>query len=63
MAWKGSRGWPKALEPCTYMGDLEEAPDSWLRIGLALAIVTAWGVNQRKDLPLCLFLSVYLTFR
>ena len=41
------------------MGDPEEAPGSWLQFGAALAIVTAWGVNQwMEDLPVSHSLSI-----
>ena len=49
------------------MGDLEEAPGSWLWISAALAIAASWGVNQQKEdlsLSLCLSsLCVTLTFK
>ena len=59
--------WPgKVVEdstnPSTHVGDLEEAPGSWPRIGSTPAVVATWGVNhQMEDLPLCLLLSVYLS--
>ena len=44
------------------MGDLEEAPVSWFRVSLALAIGAAWGVNQwTEDFPLCLFTSLHIS--
>ena len=46
---ESSQGRPKALGPCTRMGDLEEAPGSWLQISSALAIVAIWGVNKRME--------------
>ncbi|XP_051688083.1 protein archease isoform X2 [Oryctolagus cuniculus] len=46
MVWESSRRWPKSLGPCTHVGDLEEAPGSWLRIDTALAVAVNWGVNQ-----------------
>lgn len=27
MAWESSRGFPKVVGPCNYMGDPEDAPD------------------------------------
>nr|XP_051706129.1 uncharacterized protein LOC127492053 isoform X2 [Oryctolagus cuniculus] len=64
MAWEGRRRWPKSLGPCTHVGDPEEAPGSWLRIGTALAIVAIWGVNhQMEDLSFSLCLSVILPFK
>ena len=67
MTWESSRRWPKCLGPCTHVGELEEAPDSWLRIGAAPAIVANWGVNHyMEDLSLSLpllSLSVTLTFK
>ena len=55
VAWESSQGQPKALGPYTWLGDLEEAPGSWLWIGSALAIVAGWGVNHwTEDLLLCL---------
>ena len=59
VAWDSSRRLPQSLGLCTYLGDLEEAPGSWLQIGAALAIVAIWGVNQQvEDQPLCLYLSL-----
>ena len=55
MAWKTVEDGPR---PCTDVGDLEEAPGSWLRIDAALAIVAIWGVNQRMEDSLCLYLSL-----
>lgn len=34
-----------AWVPITHMGDLEEAPHSWLWLGPALANATFWGIN------------------
>ena len=31
------------------MGDQEEAPGSWLRIGVAPAVAAIWGVSQLKE--------------
>ena len=31
---KSNQGWPKALGPCSHMGDMEEAPGSCLQISL-----------------------------
>ena len=52
------------LGPCTPLGDQEEAPGSWLRIGTVCqpqctgrsSHLGGGGVNQRKkeDLSLCL---------
>lgn len=39
---------PKALRACTHVGDLEEAPRSWLQPGSAPAIVI-WGMNQKME--------------
>ena len=63
VAWESSPRWPKALGPCTRMGDLEEllTLGSWHRIGSAPTIAVTWGVNHRtEDLPLCLFSSLYI---
>ena len=61
VAWEGSGGWPKCLGPCTRMGDQEEAPGSWLWIGVSPAIAAILGVNRwRENLSLCLSLSHYL---
>ena len=44
-----------AQGPGIRMGDPEEAPGSWLRIGIVSAVALTWGVNHRtEDLPLCL---------
>ena len=59
MAWESRKGQPKALGPCTHMGDLEETPGLWLQIGSTLAVVATWGVNQQKK-DLLLFLSFSL---
>ena len=54
VARENSPGWPKALEPCTRVGD-PPGRGSWLWIGIASAIVLTWGVNHRtEDFPLCL---------
>ena len=56
MAWESSGGWPKALGPCTRVGDLKEIPGSWLWIGAAAAVMVTWGMNHwMGDLspPLC----------
>ena len=59
VAWENSGGRPKALGPCTPVGDLEDFPGSWLRIGTAQAIVVTWGrLNKEGDLPLCFFSSL-----
>ena len=49
VAWKSSRGQPKAMGPCTptCVGDLEETLGSWLQIGSAPTVVSIWGVNQQ----------------
>ena len=61
VSWESSREWPKALGTCTCVGDLEEEPGSWLRIGTAPAIVFIWGVNHlMEELPLCLSSSLYI---
>ena len=61
LAWESSRTWLKALGPCTLVGDLEDSPGSWLRIGAAPAIAVTWGVNHRtEDLSLCLSSSLYI---
>ena len=61
MAWESSGRWAKCLGPCTHVGDLEEAPGSWLQIDLAPAVAAIWGVNQQmKDPPPSLFLSASL---
>ncbi|XP_069922055.1 D-dopachrome decarboxylase isoform X1 [Oryctolagus cuniculus] len=57
-----SRRWPKSLGSCTHVGDLEEAPGSWLRISSARAITVIWEVNQRNGRPLSLPLSLSLSF-
>ena len=45
----------QVLGPCTYMGDQEEAPGSWLQISTALAAAAILGVNQwKEDLSLSL---------
>ena len=44
----------KALGPCTPMGDPEEAPDLWLQISSAPALVPTCGGNQQMKF----FLSV-----
>ena len=62
VAWESSGRWPKSLGPCTRVGDLEEAPGSWLWIGAAPAIAAIWEVNQRtEDLSFCLSLSLSVT--
>ena len=59
MTWESSGGWPKSLEPCTHMGDLEEAPGSWFQVGAAPAIAAIWGVKQRmEDLSLSVSTSL-----
>ena len=53
---------PKALGPCTRVGDLEEAPGSWFQIGSALSVVAPCGVNQQsEELPFCLYSSMYVS--
>ena len=49
VAWESSGRWPKSLGPCACVGDLEEAPGSWLQICPALAIAAIWGVNHQMD--------------
>ena len=51
----------QVLGPC--VGDLEEAPGSWLRIGTALAVVANWGVNHRMEDLSASPLYVTLTFK
>ena len=59
MVWDGSGGWSRSLGTCTHVGDPEEAPGSWLRISIALAVVANWGVNQRmEDRSLSHFVSL-----
>lgn len=51
---------PWAPAPCGSPGR-----SSWHRLWIDLApvIATAWGMNQRvKDLPLCIFSSLYICF-
>ena len=43
VAQESSRGWPKALGPCTRFGDPEEAPG----FGIASAVAITWGVNHQ----------------
>ena len=51
---ESSGGRPKALGPCTRVGD-PEAPGSWIEIGSAPATVAIWGVNPRmEDLSVCI---------
>ena len=48
---------PKLWEPAPTW---ETGRGSWLRIGIASAVVLTWGVNHRmEDLPLCLS-SLYI---
>ena len=57
----GKGGLPRALGPCTCLGDPEEALGYWFWIGAAPAIVATWGVNQwTEDLLLCLSSSLYI---
>ena len=63
VARESSRGWPRALGPCTRMGYPEEAPGSWLQIGSALASAVISGVNQGEEIFLSLLLSVNLPFQ
>ena len=61
MVLESSRGRLKALGPCTCVGDPEEAPVSWLRIGSAPAVAVTWGVNRwTEDLPLYISSSLYI---
>ena len=61
VAWESSRGRPKALGPCTGVGDLEKALDSRLWIGSAPVIAAGWGVNHwMEDLAFCLSSSLYI---
>ena len=46
VAWESSPGWPKALGPCTHVGDQEEAPFSWFWISSVLAVVATCCVKQ-----------------
>ena len=63
VAWESSGGRPKALGPCTRVGDLDKASGSWLQISSALAFAATWGVNQgTKDLSLRLSFSLYICF-
>ena len=61
VVWESSQGQPKALGPCTHMGDLEEVPGSWFQIGVALAVGSESLDRRSSSLPL--LLSVYLTFQ
>ena len=45
--WESSKGRPKVMEPCTHVGDPEEAPGSWLRIGSAIAIAAIAELTSR----------------
>lgn len=54
MVWESSWGWPKI---CTLMGDLEEAPSSWVWTSPAPAVMTTWEVKQQIDLSLFLYVS------
>ena len=59
VAQESSRGRPKALGPCTRVGD--PGRSSWLRIGIASTVALTWGVNHRtEDLPLCLSSLLYI---
>ena len=58
VARDSSRGWPKALGPCTRAGKPGRGSRLW--IGIASAVALTWGVNhQTEDLPLCLS-SLYI---
>lgn len=49
----------KALGSCTYMRDPDGDTSPWLRMGSALSVVVAWGVDrQMEDIPLCLILQL-----
>ena len=56
-AWENREERLKALDPCTHVGDLEEAPSSWLQLSSAPAIAATGGVNQWvEDLCVCVCL-------
>ena len=60
VAWESNQGRPKALGPCTRVGDPEEDPGPWLQLSSSPAIAATWGMNQQmEDLPLCLSSSLY----
>nr|XP_051678010.1 HAUS augmin-like complex subunit 2 isoform X2 [Oryctolagus cuniculus] len=40
---------PSAWAPCHRVGDLEEAPSSWLQPDPTLTVVAFWGVNQQME--------------
>nr|XP_051698781.1 uncharacterized protein LOC103347661 isoform X1 [Oryctolagus cuniculus] len=61
VAREGSGGWPKCLGPCTRMEDQEEAPGSWLRIGVALAVAAILGGEPTEGRPFSLSLSLPLS--
>lgn len=60
MAWEKQQrmNGPGVWAPATHMGNLDEAPGSWLQLGPSLAILAVWGVDQRmKELSLSLYFS------
>ena len=60
VAWEGSGRWPKSLSPCTHVGELKEAPSSWLQIGSVLAVAANRGVNHQRKTSLSVSLSLSL---
>ncbi|XP_051689719.1 queuosine 5'-phosphate N-glycosylase/hydrolase isoform X2 [Oryctolagus cuniculus] len=65
MAWESRRRPSKSLGPCTHVGDLEEAPCSWLWIGAVpgrCGLLGSEPVDGRPvSLCLCLSLSLFLS--
>lgn len=47
MSWKSRGGGPKALGPCSHVGDTKAAPGSQFHTGPAHPIEAIWGVILR----------------
>lgn len=54
----GANGWA-----CTPVGDLDEAPATWLQPGPALEVVAIWGGNKWTEKSLSVSLSISLSVR
>lgn len=60
MAWEKQLEMAQESGLLNPMGDLNEAPGSWLSPGPALVIGTIWRVNQKMKNSVCVRVCVYV---
>lgn len=62
MTWESRGWWFQSLGLCKCVGDAEEAPDAWLQIHPARAVMAIWWVSQwMKDLHQFLLCQICLS--